>query len=52
MAKSKPNMLVIFGDDIRLWMEFPPSQGADTLSMKQALEEAQRKMENPNASSN
>jgi arylsulfatase A-like enzyme len=33
-------------------MEFPPSQGADTLSMKKALEEAQRKMESPHGSSN
>jgi len=33
-------------------MEFPPSQGADTLSLKKALEDAQRKMEQPNASSN
>jgi arylsulfatase A-like enzyme len=33
-------------------MEFPPSQGADTLSLKKALEEAQHKMENPHASSN
>jgi hypothetical protein len=30
-------------------MEYPPSQGADTLSMKKALEEAQRKMEMPHA---
>ena len=33
-------------------LEYPPSQGADTLSMKKALEEAQRKMETPNGSSN
>ena len=33
-------------------MEYPPSQGADTLSLKKALEEAQRKMENPHGSSN
>lgn len=33
-------------------MEFPPSQGADTLSMKKVLEEAQRKMEIPAGSSN
>jgi arylsulfatase len=33
-------------------MDFPPSQGADTLSLKKALEDAQRKMEQPNASSN
>ena len=33
-------------------MEFPPSQGADTLSLKKALEAAQRKMEQPHASSN
>ena len=33
-------------------MNFPPSQGADTLSLKKALEEAQEKMEQPKASSN
>jgi arylsulfatase A-like enzyme len=33
-------------------MDYPPSQGADTLSLKKALEEAQRKMMQPNASSN
>jgi len=33
-------------------MDFPPSQGADTLSLKKALEAAQRKMEQPHASSN
>lgn len=33
-------------------MDFPRSQGADTLSMKKALEEAQRKMESPAGSSN
>lgn len=27
--------------------EFPPSQGADTLSMKKAIEETMKKMENP-----
>lgn len=32
--------------------EFPPSQGADTLSMKKAIEEAMRKMENMKGSSN
>ena len=32
--------------------EFPPSQGADTLSMKKAIDEAMKKLENPNASSN
>ena len=32
--------------------EFPPSQGADTLSMKKAIDEAMKKMENPGASSN
>jgi arylsulfatase len=37
---------------LRSMMEFPPSQGADTLSMHKALEEAQRKMETPAASSN
>ena len=32
--------------------EFPPSQGADTLSMKKAIDETMKKMENPGASSN
>jgi arylsulfatase len=33
-------------------MDYPPSQGSDTLSLKKALEDAQRKMEAPHASSN
>ena len=32
--------------------EFPPSQGADTLSMKKAIDAAMKKMENPAGSSN
>lgn len=32
--------------------EYPPSQGADTLSMKKAIDEAMRKMQTPNGSSN
>jgi len=32
--------------------EFPPSQGADTLSMKKAIDETMKKMKNPGASSN
>jgi arylsulfatase A-like enzyme len=32
--------------------EFPPSQGADTLSMKKAVEAAMKKLENPHGSSN
>ena len=39
-------------EHLKSLMDFPPSQGADTLSMKKALEEAQRKMENPSGSSN
>ena len=33
-------------------MEFPPSQGADTLSMKKAIESVMKKMESPHGSSN
>jgi len=33
-------------------MEFPPSQGADTLSLKTALDKAQKMMEQPHGSSN
>jgi len=32
--------------------DFPPSQGADTLSMKKAIDGAMKKLENPNGSSN
>jgi arylsulfatase len=32
--------------------EFPPSQGADTLSMKKAVDDAMKKLENPVGSSN
>jgi arylsulfatase len=32
--------------------DYPPSQGADTLSMKVALEKAMAKLQNPNGSSN
>jgi arylsulfatase len=31
--------------------EFPPCQGADTLSMKKAIEESMKKMENPTGGS-
>ena len=33
-------------------MEYPPSQGADTLSMKKAIDSVMKKMENPKGSSN
>jgi len=32
--------------------EFPPSQGADTLSLKAALEKAMAKLEQPHGSNN
>jgi arylsulfatase len=32
--------------------DFPPSQGADTLSMKKAVEQAMKKLESPHGSSN
>jgi hypothetical protein len=32
--------------------DFPPSQGADTLSMKKVIEDVMKKMESPNKSSN
>jgi arylsulfatase A-like enzyme len=33
-------------------LEFPPSQGADTLSMKKAIDEVMKKMESPHGTSN
>jgi arylsulfatase len=35
----------IIGAHLKTLMEYPPSQGADTLSLKKALEEMQAKME-------
>jgi hypothetical protein len=32
--------------------EYPPSQGADTLSMRKAIESVMKKMETPHGSSN
>ena len=32
--------------------DFPPSQGADTLSMKKAIDEVMKKMENPQGHNN
>jgi arylsulfatase len=37
---------------LKSMQDFPPSQGADTLSMKKAIEGAMRKMESANGSSN
>jgi arylsulfatase len=37
---------------LRSLQEFPPSQGADTLSMKRAIEGAMKKLESPHGSSN
>jgi len=37
---------------LKTLMAFPPSQGADTLSMKKALDETMRKLEAPHGSSN
>jgi len=39
-------------EHLKSLQEFPPSQGADTLSMKKAIEETMKKMENPANSSN
>jgi hypothetical protein len=33
-------------------MDYPPRQKADTLSIKRALEEAMKKMENPKGGNN
>jgi arylsulfatase len=39
-------------EHLKSLQEFPPSQGADTLSMRKALEQAMKKMENAKGSSN
>jgi len=39
-------------EHLKSLQEFPPSQGADTLSMKKAIENVMKKLETPNGSSN
>jgi len=39
-------------EHLKSLQEFPPSQGADTLSMKKAVDAAMKKLENPRGSSN
>jgi len=43
---------VIIAAHLKTLADFPPSQGADTLSMKKAVEQAMRKLESPHGSSN
>jgi arylsulfatase A-like enzyme len=42
----------ILAAHLKSLQEFPPSQGADTLSMKKAVESAMKKLESPTGSSN
>ncbi len=42
----------IIGAHLKSLQEYPPSQGADTLSLKKALEQAMSKLENPQGSNN
>ena len=37
---------------IKSLQDYPPRQGADSLSMKKAIEEAMKKMDSPHGSSN
>jgi len=41
----------IIAEHLKSLQEFPPSQGADTLSMKKAIENVMKKLESPNGSS-
>jgi len=42
----------ILQEHLKTLQDFPPRQGADTLSMKKAIDEATRRMESPSGSSN
>jgi arylsulfatase len=42
----------VIAEHLKSLQEFPPSQGADTFSMKKAIENAMKKLEQPNGSSN
>ena len=42
----------VLAEHLKSLMDFPPSQGSDTLSMRKAIEETMKKMESPNKSSN
>jgi hypothetical protein len=39
-------------EHLKSLMEYPPRQKADTLSVKKALEDAMKKMENPKGGNN
>ena len=39
-------------EHLKSMQEYPPRQGADTLSMKKAIDQTMQKMQNPNSSSN
>ena len=43
---------LFLAEHLKSLQEFPPSQGADTLSMKKAIENVMKKLETPNGSSN
>jgi len=43
---------VIIAAHLKSLVDFPPSQGADTLSMRKAVEQAMKKLEAPHGSSN
>jgi arylsulfatase len=48
-----PNAATPFlAEHLKSMQEYPPRQGADTLSMKKAIDSVMQKMQNPNASSN
>jgi len=48
-----PNAAVPFvAAHLKSLMEYPPRQKADTLSVKKALEDAMKKMENPKSGNN
>ena len=48
--------MAVFGPSLAAHLkslqDYPPRQGADTLSMKKAIDEAMKKMESPSGSSN
>jgi arylsulfatase len=39
-------------EHLKSLQDYPPRQGADTLSMKKAVDEVMKKLESPNSSSN
>ena len=52
VVDDEPTARDLLTAHLKSLQDFPPSQGADTLSMKKAVDEAMKKLSTPHGSSN